>query len=407
MDKENQAAAASRERLRAAIAAKLERYKIIIDDRVEELEGEIAKVTCDPLVLKISSEQLFTWYNEPPAPVEDQKQIMTYCIYKAIFLPVLRWTCLRLFRCDLKLISKELEKDLQKLDFVRIDHHKRETHALVAHCWTLLVQNFDPISEAVESVGLRGGQYAGEPFWEDLEAMDSAELQRADLTAWAMVYMRPWAPIGDGINQVVDKFVTHLRMSPDERERFCNPDILDVLELLGIANSSLKVVALLQRFRPAGPLMFRCIQPTCGLHGFQRSWMTSGGSLSDDDFWVMFPKIQQVIVRTSSGDVSSLPTGPGQRSRNDIAHEAMKGMKRLFKAAGIHGNASKETVKFLKDLSKGKCAGSVTSGDRTSDHPSERAVTVRSETQEHVPYNTEAPTESSPMGMVISAIAEG
>lgn len=54
----------------------------------------------------------------------------------------------------------------------------------MAHCWSLLVQKFDPISEAVESVGFRGAEYPGEPFWEDLEAMDSAELQSTDLTAW-------------------------------------------------------------------------------------------------------------------------------------------------------------------------------------------------------------------------------
>jgi len=182
---------------------------------------------------------------------------------------------------------------------------------------------------------------------------------------------------------------------------------LDVMELLDIADSSMKVVALLQRFRQAGQSMYRCDQTTCGLHGFQWLWVAARGSCGGEAACGAIPKIQHIIARTLSGDVDSASTGPEQSSRNDIAHEAMKGLKRLFKAAEIQGKVAQETVKLLKDLSKGKRTGSVTSGDRTSDHPSDRAVTVRSDTQEHVPYNTEAPTESSPTEIAISAIAEG
>jgi len=369
MDKGDQAAAESQERLRIAIVIRLERSKTIVDDRIEELEEEITKVICDLLLLKATSEQLFDWYNEPPAPAEDQKQLAACCVFKAIFLPVLRWTCLRLFRSDLELTLKELEKDLQELDMARIDHHKREAQALVAHCWCLLVQGFDPISEAVESAAFRGGQYTGEPFWIDLEAMDQAELQSADLTAWAMVQMRPWAPIGDEINQVVGQFVGHLQFDPDERERFYSPEVLDVLELLVIADSSLKVATLLlQPFRLTGQTLTPCTQSDCGLHGFQRSWMVARGSSGGAEACGAIPKIQHIIASTLLEDVASMSTGPGQRSRNEIAHEAMEGLKRLFRDAGIQGRVAQETIKLLKDLSNAKHTDTVKSGDMVADH---------------------------------------
>lgn len=407
MDKGDQAAAESQERLRIAIVTRLERSKTIVDDRIEELEEEVTKVICDPLLLKATSEQLFNWYNEPPAPPEDQKQLAACCVYKAVFLPVLRWTCLRLFRSDLELTLKELEKDLQELDMARIDHHKREAQALVVHCWCLLVQGFDPVSEAVESAAFRGGQYTGEPFWIDLEAMDQAELQSADLTAWAMVQMRPWAPIGDEVNQVVGQFVGHLQFDPDERERFYSPDVLDLLKLLVIADSSLKVATLLlQRFRPTGQTLTPCTQSDCGLHGFQRSWMIARGRSGGAEACGAIPKVQHIIASTLSDNVASVSTGPGQRSQKDIAHEAMKGLKRLFRDAGIQGRVAQEAVKLLKDLSKTRHTEIVKSDDRASDHSSERVVTVSSDPQEHVSYTLEDSVESSAIENAVSTNIE-
>lgn len=202
-------------------------------------------------------------------------------------------------------------------------------------------------------------------------------------------------------------FVTHLRLGPNERQRFYSPDILDVMELLDIADSSLKVVALLQRSQPAGQPMFRCDQTTCGLHRFQWSWMTARGSCRGEEACGAILKIQHAIARTLSGDVNSIPTGPEQRSRDDIAHEAMRGLKRLFKAAETQGKVAQETVKLLKDLSKGKRTSSVTSVDRTSDHSSDRAVTVRSETQKHVPYSSEDHTESQKLRLLSAPLQKG